>query len=423
MNNVIILGSGIAGLAASYGLGHNATIYEARETVGGLCDSFNIQGFCFDNAVHFSFAKEERAIPFFQKTEHFSHPPDAWNFAQEFWIRHPVQNNLHALPIEERIKAISGFFKRPPLQENVETFQQWLHIQFGDYIATEFPERYTRKYWREEASVLGTDWVGYRMYRPSEEEVLYGAFSSETKNVYYADAMLYPKTGGFIRFLDPLRKNARIVFSKCSELIDVKKKMIFFTDGTSVTYDHLISTLPLTKIVQQIKDIPTEMKDTAKQLAATQVVIVSMGFKRPDIMKYLWWYIYDEDILAARIYSSGLKSPNNVPKNCGAIQMECYLHPGKEKFLSEDYYINNALYALEKMKLASKNEPLFVDVRLLPYGNVIHYPDTRSRADKIQKYLKSIDILSAGRFGEWKYYWTDQALVSGLNAAEELKLM
>lgn len=421
MSNIAILGGGIAGLAASCALGHQATVYEADTAPGGLCDGFEIDGFHFDRAVHFSFAKEEKAIPFFEKTSFIAHPPDAINFSKSYWVKHPVQNNLHALPVEERIKAVTGFFRRPPMKENIATFQEWLHIQFGDYIATEFPERYTRKYWREEASTLGADWVGFRMYRPTEEEMLYGAFVSETKNVYYAREMRYPVRGGFIRFLDPLRAGADIQCNKRSETIDVRKKTITFSDGSTTGYDHLISTIPLTEIVRQIKDAPSAVVDAAGRLAATQVVIVSMGFKQPDVMKALWWYVYDEDMFAARIYSPGLKSSNNVPKGCGAIQYECYLHPHKEKYLGVDYYAENALYSLEKMKLASRNDPLFVDVRLLPYGNVIHYPDTVRKSDEVKAYLRSVGIYPAGRFGDWKYHWTDQALVSGLEAGEKMR--
>ena len=51
---------------------------------------------------------------------------------------------------------------------------------------------------------------------------------------------------------------------------------------------------------------------------------ISVGLKTKNIPPYLWWYIYDEDILPARVYSPSLKSPDNVPEGCSSLQMEVY---------------------------------------------------------------------------------------------------
>ena len=77
-NKYVILGGGIAGIGAQYRLGKEANIYEARDRVGGLCDSFNINGFTFDNAVHLSFAKytflPAQWQSFYHHEERFHHP-------------------------------------------------------------------------------------------------------------------------------------------------------------------------------------------------------------------------------------------------------------------------------------------------------------------------------------------------------------
>ena len=58
----LILGAGIAGLAASYSLhkeGKSSTVFEKDNTYGGLCGSFEIDGFRFDRFVHLSFTNSE----------------------------------------------------------------------------------------------------------------------------------------------------------------------------------------------------------------------------------------------------------------------------------------------------------------------------------------------------------------------------
>ena len=60
---IAILGGGIAGISAGYHLKLKSienTVFEKRNTWGGLCDNFTIgNGFRFDYFIHLSFAKDE----------------------------------------------------------------------------------------------------------------------------------------------------------------------------------------------------------------------------------------------------------------------------------------------------------------------------------------------------------------------------
>ena len=68
---IAILGGGITGLAASYKASEKnirATVYESRNSVGGLLDNFVVSGYRFDHAVHLSFATEEVVRKVFDQT-------------------------------------------------------------------------------------------------------------------------------------------------------------------------------------------------------------------------------------------------------------------------------------------------------------------------------------------------------------------
>ena len=114
--NTVILGAGVAGIGAAYGARiakeKNIVLFEQDKTWGGLCGSFEIDGFTFDKAVHLSFSDIETVQKIFYETEYLKHEPEAKNYADGFWIRHPIQNNCYALPIEERIKIIKSFTDR-----------------------------------------------------------------------------------------------------------------------------------------------------------------------------------------------------------------------------------------------------------------------------------------------------------------------
>jgi phytoene dehydrogenase-like protein len=51
-------------------------IFEAESFAGGLCPSFNIQGFTFDSAVHLSFTENDVARRFF---EPLSNTTNVWS--------------------------------------------------------------------------------------------------------------------------------------------------------------------------------------------------------------------------------------------------------------------------------------------------------------------------------------------------------
>ena len=58
---IAILGAGPAGISAAYHLqqqGYNPVIYEKRNDFGGLCGSFEIDGYRFDHFAHMAFSKD-----------------------------------------------------------------------------------------------------------------------------------------------------------------------------------------------------------------------------------------------------------------------------------------------------------------------------------------------------------------------------
>ena len=199
MDKIVIIGSGISGLGASYALqkkGLNPIILEKDEDYGGLCSSFEINGFRFDRFVHLSHTQNEEVKDLFRLSspEIITHVPNPYNIYKRTWIKHPAQNNLCPLSEEEKQLIIKDFLHRPQQYDKIENYEQWLRLQYGDYFAEHFPMVYTRKYWMKEARDLRTEWVGNRLYQPSVEEVIQGSKSLNTPNTYYAKEMRYPKT-------------------------------------------------------------------------------------------------------------------------------------------------------------------------------------------------------------------------------------
>ena len=420
---VVVLGGGISGLSAAYHLqqmGIEARVYEANSRSGGLLDNFTIDGFRFDNAIHLSFATEPEVRDLFDRTPYYAHPAESWCWDGGYWLKHPVQNNTFPLPISERIDLIAGFVARPNIE--IANYEDWLIYQYGEQIASRWPLPYTKKYWTVQAANLGIGWIGNRVRRADIREVLHGALTLDTLNHYYATEMRYPKYGGYRAFIEPMLENIQTHCNFLATGIALEKKQVTFSNGIVAPFDDLISTIPLPILIDIIDVVPNDIRNAAATLFATQIDLISVGFGKSNVQPYLWFYIYDEDLMAARAYSPSIKSPDNVPSGCSSLQFEIYSSSHKPQLHSPDEMKANTLIALKRMGLVNTDDDvLFMHHKRLTWGNVVFDLGMEQRRDLVLNWLKGVGIVSAGRFGEWDYFWSNQAYMSGKRAAQLIK--
>ncbi|MCH5284465.1 MAG: FAD-dependent oxidoreductase [Akkermansiaceae bacterium] len=413
----VVLGAGVAGLSAAHHLhrrGEPVILCEQGDDWGGLCGFFTLGGFRFDRFVHFSFAPEEElAARLEASSPTFAHPPVSYNYWHGFWLKHPAQNNLAPLPAEEKVRIIEDFVQRPHKDPAaISSYDEWLRVQYGHYFAEHFPFAYTRKYWCREPRELETRWVGQRMRISPLAEVLRGAFAEQAENFYYTQAMRYPKQGGFRSLFDSTRRGLDIRFGKKVTAIDPAARRIFFADGDSAPYTRLISSLPLPEMPRLVPHCPPAVQQAAEQLHWTCGFQVSLGFRRPDVAQHLWFYIYDEDVPPARVYSPSLKSPDNAPAGCSSLQAEIFF-ADRTPLPDPARLLKRTISVLRRICHFTEADLLVSDIRYEPYANVTFTPEIYEARATIRQWLSSQGIETIGRFGLWDYLWSHQAYASG----------
>lgn len=160
----LVLGAGIAGLAAGYKLQEREREYliiEKDSSYGGLCGNFQIDGFLFDKFVHLSFTNIDFVRNLFDKVQQYKHKPHAENYYHGIWLKHPAQNNLYPLDDNEKKLILKSMLRRKTTisdKDNIN-YEAWLKYQFGDYFSENFSMKYTKKYWGVEAKELETKWI------------------------------------------------------------------------------------------------------------------------------------------------------------------------------------------------------------------------------------------------------------------------
>ena len=195
--------------------------------------------------------------------------------------------------------------------------------------------------------------------------------------------------------------------------IDTNNHIVKTANGNTFSYNRLISSLPLPELIPMIDDVlPNGIREAVSKLEATCGYHVSVALKTKDIPPYLWWYIYDEDILASRVYSPSMKSPDNAPEGCSSLQMEVYC---KENEYTENEILDRTVGKLVELGIINREDILFTHLGFEKYANIIFTEPIYSARKIVRDYLSSIGIETIGRFGEWDYLWSDQSLISGLS--------
>jgi len=218
---IAILGTGMAGLGAAHRLhaeGMDIALFDEKTYYGGHTASVTLpSGFTFDYGPHVSFTKDERIQRLLAENVDGQYETIQYrvnNYWQGHWITHPVQNNLHGLPVDLVTKIIGEFAENTgenALAGDPANYEEWLIGSYGETFAKTFPMVYTEKYHTTTATNMTTDWIGPRMYRPSLEEVIRGALTKATANVHYVTHFRYPSRGGFVSYLHPFAERHQLL--------------------------------------------------------------------------------------------------------------------------------------------------------------------------------------------------------------------
>lgn len=434
METVSILGTGMAGWGAAYRLqqeGIPTITYDKNPYHGGHTASFKHDtGFIFDEGPHVSFTKHERLQKLFAESVDgkfeviHARPNNCW---KGHWIKHPAICNLSGLPTDLVVKCLTDFIAAQRDQENegrrnaINNYADWLIASYGKTFAETFPMEYGFKYHTTTADNMSTAWLGPRLYRAKLEEVLVGALSPETPDVHYVDYVRYPSYEGFVSYLSPLLKQTQVKLGHKLVRLNPKARELHFANGTVAGYDSLISSVPLTELIPMITDAPPDVAEAARKLACTSCVMVNLGINRPDLSEGQWTYFYDRDICFTRLSFPHMFSPHTAPPGCGSIQAELYFSQKYRPLKgSPGDYVAPVITDLKRCGILREDDKiLHTNVHVSHYAQVIFDLERADALAAVHGYLDEVGIAYCGRYGEWLYIWTDEAFISGENAAQK----
>jgi len=421
--NILIFGAGLAGLSCHktlQDLNKNPIGLEKNDYIFGHARSYKFSDLFFDEGPHISFTRRANIQEMiWSNSDNVIMSPKIINYWRGFWLPQPVITNIFNLPVITRARLVASFLCRPRSNEP-SNYLEWSKTNFGSFYTSNFVDLYTRKYWQTSLSDLSVEWAGARVYSPSLFEVLTGSFRwtkklSKTRKQHYFSEFHYSREGGFENlFKNFIPRNDFILNSEIAEL-NLEKKYAVTKNGEKYSFTQIFNSIPLPELFKVISDeIPIFVTQAVSELRCTSLVLVDLVFDTPPLINCHWAYVYDLKYRSTRFHFPQLFSGgfDNLQKY--AIQVEIYDSMLGE--LDDDEIIKQISREIIDMKVFS-GSVLAGQVKRIKYANIVFDHNRDKAVDVIRKFLNEHDVTLIGRYGNWDYSWSDDAIQSGIQSA------
>lgn len=438
MNPTLILGGGLAGLSAAHHLEHPWRLIEKTERVGGLIKTEVIEGCAFDPTGHWLHLRdpEIKALvnTLWLPDQMVSIQRKAGIFSRGVFTRFPYQVNTFGLPPEIVSENLIGFVEavygekgRELREREPKNFLEFILRYMGEGFAKNFMVPYNTKLWTVSPAELSAAWCGRFVPKPTLKEVVEGAIGGGSDAIGYNASFLYPREGGIeslARAMLAHLKNGEVDYQVEPTAIDWKQKSVTLSDGRTLPYRELISTISLPGLVARLAKgsagVPDEVLAATKKLRATTVTFVAVGARGKNRQPWHWIYLPEPEFKTYRIGSPSAVYAPLAPPDTSSFYVE-YSHHGE---LSGAECEKHAVADLLRSEMIhSADDVLFARATEIPHAYVL-YDDQYGPAKKtLVDFLDHAGIQIAGRYGQWEYSSMEDAILAGRAAARKINAL
>jgi protoporphyrinogen oxidase len=429
---VLIIGAGPCGLGCARELKRlgydNWKLVERAPLAGGHAGSeVDPAGFTWDQGGHVVFShygEFDKILDEVMGDEVYHHERSSYIRFDGRWVPYPFQNNLRYLPPEVTYECVEGLIEAPGGNPEMD-FASWMKVTFGDGITKHFMQPYNFKVWATPAERMAAKWIGERVSVVDFKRALRSLVFEEDDAAWGPNNLfMFPAEGGTGEIYRRLAKRLedRISYNKEVTEVDAEAKVVRFSDGTDESYDALVSTVPVDKLVRNLARCPDRVRAAADDLEHNGVYMVGIGYDTPLMDDKSWLYFPQDHAPFYRATNFAKYSPANVPnadvgRYCAYMTEVSYSPYKPEPREGLEERVEEGLRAAGVIE--GRPEVASMHVIDIDYA----YPVPTLKRDPalqvIQPWLMEQGIYSRGRFGSWKYEIgnMDHAVKMGIDAA------
>lgn len=425
---IIVLGGGLAGLSAAWHLqkkGIDCQVFEKEPEAGGLCRSKNIDGFTFDYDGHLLHFKQGYTFNFIKNllgSNLSEHQRSAWVYLNGASTRYPFQANLYGLAPSVIKECLLGFIEankngRIHRKDNL-TFLDWIYQTFGKGIARHFMIPYNTKFWTLPPQELTCAWLSGFIPVPSLSQTIEGTIEENQRQFGYNARFWYPKKGGIGQVALALAAQIKNLYTHCRITgIDIKKREIKIDSGCREKFDYLISTMPLPQMPHLIDGFPKKLHFLFAKLKWNSIFNLNLGIERKEESGRHWIYFPQEDISFFRVGFFNNFSSTLSPRNKSSLYAE--VSYSKDKPIDRNNIVSRIKKDLKRVGILAQNDIICAqDVNDIKYGYPIYNKNYYTARESILKFLNQHGISPCGRYGSWRYFSIEDAILDGRRVAD-----
>ena len=432
--HIVVIGAGPAGLTAALKLsetGNRVTVYESTPNLGGMSQTIPLWNQLVDIGPHRFFSNDRMVNEFWLsviKDEYLMISRQTRIFYQNKYYSYPIKaiESLFKLgPIESFACLFSYIFK--PNFRKIETFEQWVISRFGTKLYTIFFKSYSEKLWGIKCDELDYEFAAQRIKKLSLLEVIKETLRKTNKHKTLVDEFADPKFGTgsvYEKMGKNITENGSVIYlnHKINKIITKNKKVVGIEnkDGKFIECDHLISTMPITSLVNSLGIQNESINLASEKLKFRNTIIVYLEIDAIDLFEDQWLYIHSPNLKVGRITNFRNWSPDLCKSSeTTIIAMEYWTNHNEEFWKKEENdLIKLATNELEKSGLNRGAAICNGHVFRIPRCYPIYFKGYRKYLDIIRKSIDRYEDLSViGRYGSFKYNNQDHSILMGINAA------
>jgi len=442
---IAVIGAGPAGMTAAYEiskrLGDNVDtldLFEKSDRVGGLAKSIELWDQRVDLGPHRFFSHDARINSLWLevvKEQYEIVDRQTRIYYKKKFFDYPIRpfNALKGLGIFEAVRCLLSYAgERLFPTRDTSTFEGWVTSRFGKRLYRIFFKTYSEKLWGIPCTELDSDFAAQRIKKLSLLEAIKNAFSRGIKNKHatLVDQFAYP-TGGTGSVYESMQamiesRGGHIHVNTGVQRVitrNGKAQSLQLENGEIREYDHIISSMPISLLVERLPEVPKSVVALSKSLKFRNTILVYLRMERTDLFTDQWLYIHEKSLQMGRVtnFRNWVRQIyRDSESTILCLEYWCYFED-RLWSLSPDQLISLAKDEIARTGLVDMKDVKEGYVERLPRCYPVYFRGYRETMEPVEKYLSSVENLHViGRYGAYKYNNQDHSILMGMLASENI---
>ncbi|MGE0451516.1 MAG: FAD-dependent oxidoreductase, partial [Vicinamibacterales bacterium] len=418
--------------------GASVELHEAGPEVGGLCRTLDLWGQRVDLGPHRFFSTDPRVLglwrdivgPNYEMVRRMTRI-----YYDRRFFDYPLEplSVLAGLGVWRSLECLASYVWAitRPRRPSLDTFEDWVTARFGRRLYETFFKSYSEKLWGIPGDELDADFAVQRIKSLDLWEAVKAAFHrGRDEHRTLLREFAYP-TGGTGRVYEKLaqmfieRSGRLFLRSPVARVICDRGKVrgAELNDGRSIEADAVVSTMPLTLLIERLDGCPGEVRAAAARLTFRNTILAYLEVEGTAHFPDNWIYVHSPELRCGRITNFR----NWTPDLCGGrgstiLCLEFWANDDDTIWQAPNGEVERlARDELAATGLAPRAAVLNAHIARIPRSYPVYRRGYQAHVEVIRRHLAGIRGLHAvGRYGAFKYNNQDHSLLMGILVARAI---